>query len=261
MNESFGSALKIQLTVISAIVLRDMKTRFGRTYLGYVIAVLWPLSHLLVLMTMYSLARRIAPIGDSSVAFYATGVLPYILCLYPSRWIMLCIVQNRPLLSFPVVKAIDLIMGRIVVEVMTVFYVLILFLLLLFLSGVDIMPLDVEQAIFAILASVYFAIGLGIINAILLALTRAWMAIYLGSIIGAYITSGALVMPSNFPPNLLYWISFNPLFQCVEWLRSAYYEGYGDGLLDRGYLLGYSTVLLLLGLAAERAFRGRIAML
>ena len=41
-------------------------------------------------------------------------------------------------------------------------------------------------------------------------------------------------------------------------LRSAYYEGYGYGLLDRWYLICSSTIMLFITLLIERGARGRL---
>jgi capsular polysaccharide transport system permease protein len=258
MNDR-DTALQIQLRVIGAIVLRDMRTRFGRTYLGYVVAVLWPLSHLLTLMIAYAVTRKIAPVGTDTNTFFATGVLPYILCLYPARFIMLSVEHNRPLLSFPIVKSIDLIIGRVVVEVMTAFYVLILFLAILSICDVDIVPLNIEEAVMAVLAAIYLSIGIGIFSAVMFALTRAWLVVFVCFVIVIYTSSGAIFMPSNLPSYVVDILWFNPLLHCVEWLRSAYYESYADDMLSRSYLLQYATLAIVLGLAAERAFRGRIS--
>jgi capsular polysaccharide transport system permease protein len=44
----------------------------------------------------------------------------------------------------------------------------------------------------------------------------------------------------------------------IEWMRSAYYEGYGGLVLDRGYVIGYAVVTIFLGLLLERTIRGHI---
>src|SRR5262245_32923943 len=116
-------ALKVQSQVVGALMLRDMRTRFGRSFLGYVITVFWPLTHLLSIMCIYLLIRRIYPIGTSPAVFLATGILPYVLCLYPARMITMCLVINQPLLYFPVVKSFDVIAARSIVEVVTAFWV------------------------------------------------------------------------------------------------------------------------------------------
>jgi len=248
--------LTAQLRVVLALVLRDMRSRFSHTFIGYIIMVLWPLSHLLALLVTYLFTRSLVPIGTSAAVFFATGLLPYILCLYPSRMIAMALVQNQPLLYFPIVKSLDVILARGVLEIVTSFWVVFIFSVLLFIFDVDIYPSQPEEALLAIAATIYLSFSMGFLSAVLFKLVRAWMIILIISMIGMYFSSGALFLPSAFPEQIQYYMSFNPLFHSVEWLRSAYYDGYNYGLLSRQYLVGFSTVLLCLGLALERLVRG-----
>lgn len=50
---------------------------------------------------------------------------------------------------------------------------------------------------------------------------------------------------------------YNPLFHCVEWMRSAYY-GIDSFYLDKFYVIGTATLFLCIGLLGERLLRGRI---
>src|SRR5262245_51841833 len=116
-------AFRIQKRVVGALILRDMRTRFGRTFFGYLVIVGWPFSHLLLLMGVYLVTRRVAPIGTNTTIFLATGVLPYILFFYPGRFIMFSLVQNHPLLYFPIVKPVDVVLARGILEILTAFWV------------------------------------------------------------------------------------------------------------------------------------------
>lgn len=258
MFGQMAEAFAIQKRVVGALVLRDMRTRFGRTFFGYVLIVAWPLSHLLILMAAYLVTRRVAPVGTSVPVFLGTGVLPYILCLYPARMIMLCVIQNQPLLFFPVVKTTDLILARGILEILTACWVTVIFAILLYICGVDIAPLHYQDAIQAILATIYLGFAIGFLSAVMYTLTRIWMPIQIGLLILMYITSGVFFIPTSLPETFQNYLWFNPLLHSVEWLRSAYYDGYGYGMLSPGYLLGFATALLAAGLLIERAVRGQL---
>ena len=254
----YADALLTQCRVIGALMLRDMRTRFGRLFFGYVISILWPLSHLLVLMIFYAALRRVAPIGTSAPIFFATGLLPYILCLYPARWIMMSLVVNEPLLHFPVVKSLDIIVARAILETITAFWVVVLFCFSLWIADVEFYPTQPDEALLAIFATIYLAFSIGFFSAVLYKFARFFIFITIGSLILMWITCGAFFLPNSLPSHVQYYMSFNPLFHSVEWLRSAYYDGYSYGLLDKQYLLGVSTALLAFGLILERLVRGYI---
>lgn len=257
-KDLFLGAMQVQARVIGALMLRDMRTRFGRTFFGYVITVLWPLTHLLSVMCVYLVARRFFPIGTSPAVFLGTGILPYVLCLYPARMITMSLVLNQPLLYFPVVKSLDVILARGIVEIVTAFWVVAIFCFILFVFGVDVIPIYPQQALLAIFATIYLGFSIGFAGAVIFKAFRPWMVVVIITLIVMYVTSGALFLPSALPEKIQYYLSWNPLFHSVEWLRSAYYDGYGNNLLDRGYLLGFATLNLFIGLVAERAIRGFI---
>lgn len=254
------SASAVQARVIRALVLRDMRSRFGAGFISYLVAIGIPLIHLLGLMVVPLLANQIAPIGTDYGLFAATGVLPYILCLYPARMLMLCLVDSSPLMSFPAVKPLDIIWARALLETVVAFTVTLCFMLFLLLLDIDVWPHDLAQATAAILSTIYLGIGLGFVGAIVFKMFRAWMFLQLLIVIVMYLTSSAFILPRLLPEEIRAAIWFNPLFHGVEWMRLAYYEGYGEDYLSRSYLLGFATVLFATGMLYERLIRGRLIM-
>lgn len=252
------SSVTVMARVVSALLLRDMRTRFGRTLFGWVVMIMWPLSHLAFLMLGYYLSHRIAPIGPNLTVFVGTGVLPYILCLYPARMIQTCIVQNQPLLLFPPVQIIDLLVARSILEMINAFWVVAIFCFVLFFLDVEFLPGDYAEAILAIAATIYLGVAIGMISAILYKLFRPWIAIQIGLLIVAYLSSGALVPLTSTPGWVRDVVWFNPLFHCVEWLRLAYYGASAQDMLNRAYLISYATALIFLTLVLQRAIRGAL---
>jgi capsular polysaccharide transport system permease protein len=248
------------MRVLRALVLRDMRSRFGTGFVSYLVAIGIPFFHLLFLMAGPVLANQIAPLGTDYALFVATGVLPYILCLYPARMIMLCLVDSGPLLAFPIVKPLDVMIARALLETVVAFTVTVLFLLVLLVGDIEVVPYDTAQATGAIFATIYFGISVGFANAILYKLTRAWMFVFIGIIVVMYIASSAFFLPSMVSPEIRAAMWFDPIFHSVEWLRLGYYEGYGEHILSRQYLLGFSTALLALGILFERLIRGRLVL-
>ena len=92
-------------------MLRDVQTRFGGRSANYLIAVAWPLTHIGVLIIIYSFAGRSAPIGQSAPLFFTTGLVPFVLFNYPSRQMMLALMVNSPLLNFSVVKPTNILLA------------------------------------------------------------------------------------------------------------------------------------------------------
>ena len=255
---SLNHILSTQYRVIGAILLRDMRTRFGRTHFGYLISVGWPLSHLIVLTGINYYLQKVVPMGTNPTIYAGTGLLPYILCLYPSRFMTTAVIENRTLLLFPIVKSLDLIYARIVLTLTIAFNVVVAFLILVSLAGIDFYPPNPARAIGGVLATVYLGISFGVVNAVFACIIPGWIIISIIFMILMYFSSGAVMQIDRLPESLQQILAINPLMHSVDWVRSSYFEGYGENRLSEAYLLGYATFNLLVGLAAERLFRGRV---
>lgn len=254
LRETFGQIFR----VLGAVLLRDMRTRFGRTHLGYLIAIAWPFTHLVVLVGARTVLNKLAPLGTEPAVFYATGVLPYILCLYPARMMAMAVVQNRPLLQFRIVTPAILIFGRAILESLNSIVVFLLLLLGLRLFDVEFAPDDWPGLAQGILVAVYLGVGIGFFGTLCYSLIGfpAILAIIL-ILVGLYLTSGALLPITFFPAWALDVLLYNPLFHCVEWMRSAYY-GLDSFYLDKFFVVGTASVFISLGLLGERLLRGRL---
>ena len=193
LSPQFSVAIVNQKRIVKALILRDMKTRFGRSYIGYLVAIAWPLSHMLMIMAVQFVVGRVVPIGTDLTVFAATGILPYILCIYPARTMMMAIVANRPLLLFSIVKTTDMIISRGILEVLTAFAVALIFMVVLYSSDVDLTPIDTAEAILATLASVYVGVSIGVMNAILFVLFKMpWNITFILISILLYSSSGRI---------------------------------------------------------------------
>lgn len=250
--------LKGQWQILHALMLRDLKTRFGGNELGFVLAICWPLTHILALLLIYTFMGRAAPYGDSPALWFATGVIPFMAFQYMSRFIMLGIVLNRPLLSYPTVKITDILFARAIVEVLSAGLVILIVFAVFWAFGIDFMPLDIVQASMALLAMMLLGVGFGIINGIIAAAIPFWITGYALCIVLFWFSSGILFVPDALPEAVGSLLSYLPWLEGVEWMRSAYYEGYGANILNRTYLVGCGAVSLFLGLIIERLVRGRL---
>jgi len=247
-----------QARVLYALMLRDMRTRFFGNGLGYIVSVAWPLSHIIILLAIFTASGRTAPYGDSLILFFSTGLIPFMTFSYMSRFIMLSLVLNKPLLSFPVVHILDILVARAILEILSACVVTISICSLMWFMGVDFMPRDVPQASFALGASILLGLGLGISNAIIALALPMWVTGYTLLIIAFWASSGIVFIPDTLPETIRYFLSFHPVLQTVEWMRSAYYDGYGATILDRNYVLGWGFGSVFVGLALERIIRAKL---
>ncbi|TXL75681.1 hypothetical protein FHP25_13595 [Vineibacter terrae] len=258
-TQSTFALLQLQFRVIVAIMLRDIRTRFFGHGVGYLVMIGWPLVHILILLAIFTLLGRSTPYGESLTLFFATGLVPFMAYSYISRWTMMALIFNKALLAFPVIKTLDVLFARTLLEALGHFCSIILLLFILWMFGIDFMPMDLVQACYALGAAMLLGAGFGIVNGIIAMAVPTWGTGYALVIVAMYMISGIYFVPSAMPEIVRYLLSFNPVLQTVEWMRSAYYEGYST-ILDKSYAIWFGLVHISVGLVIERFVRGHLLM-
>ncbi len=250
--------LAASLRVIWAVMLRDVRTRFFNHGLGYLVAIVWPLVHVLILIGFYVFFGRAVPYGDSAYVFFAVGLTPFMAWNYMSRFVMLSLLMNRPLLAFPAVKVLDVLFGRAALEVLCVFCFIIFLCALGLVMGYDVAPHDLVQASLALAVTIGLGLGFGMVSAVISMMAPGWVTVHMLMIIVFYIASGVIFLPPEMPAQVLEALAWLPLIHATEWMRGAFFEGYPVTILDRGYVTAWAVGSILLGLTLERALRGRM---
>lgn len=257
-RQNLTMALENYRRALGALILRDIKTRFFGSSWGFLVAVAWPLTHIAILLALNTIAGRLPPYGDSAALWFATGIVPFMAFSYMSRFIMLGLLLNRPLLVFPTIKLTDILLARAIVEVLSAGIVILLLIMYFALEGIDFMPFDTVAAYRALGAAMLLGVGFGFVNAVIAQAAVLWATGYSLFMIILWMASGILFIPDNLPPLARDILYYNPVLQVVSATRAAFYEGYASLTLDYGYLFGSAFVSLFLGLLLERFARGRL---
>lgn len=246
--------LRRQASVLHALILRNIQTRFGGRQVNFIVALCWPLAHIGMLLLIYSFVDRGAPIGTSSTMFFATGLTPYMFFSYPSRFMMISTMLNRPLTSFPVVKLIDLMIASAILETVAGFAVIAVTAFVLFCCGEHVWPADPAMATAALGGMWILAMGYGLLLSVIVMVLPVTVIVAALFQIILYILSGILFVPASLPERVQGYLSWNPVTQGVQWFREAYF---GDAITseyfpDKMYLLSFGVGLMFAALLLER---------
>ena len=247
--------VKAYLNVIYALMMHDIKNRFFGSGLGQIVMVFWPFVHILVLIGISLALKRPNPYGTSLLQYSAVSIFPFICFSYVMRWIVFSAITNRSFLQYPIIKPLDLIVARSLLEIVSIALVGILLVILLVVCGSDPMPADRSQAVYAVCATIFLAVGFGVPSAAIAFILPIWNVLVTLLIIVAYAASGILFVASTMPEQIRVPLSYLPTLQCTEWMRAAYYSDYPTTVLDRTYVLEFSLTSLTIGLIMERVLR------
>lgn len=245
--------------ILLAVMLQDMKTRFGASYLSYLVAIAWPLSHVCAILVAYLIVNNFAPIGDDPVVFVFTAAIPYMLCLYPARLIAMAVPVNKPFLNYNYVTPGHLILARTLLEFFNVSIVVILILFGCFLFDANVFPLSVGSAAAALAASLFLGIAFGLLSAVLTAVIGPFFIVIIVMImILLYIAALPLAPDYLISSYSREFLSYNPIFVLISWFRASYFTYYEFGDFSRFYVVALSFALFFLGVLGERLLRGKI---
>ncbi|KZK76080.1 Polysialic acid transport protein KpsM [Pseudovibrio sp. Ad13] len=244
-----------QARVLGALVLRETRTAFGDTQLGYLWAVVTPTLSTLVLVFIFSTVGRAPAFGTSFALFFATGVFPFQTYSKLSSSLMTAINSSRGLLSYPLVKETDILLSKYILITLTYFMIIIVFFTTLVWFNDAPIPVRVEECGTAFLMLTLLGLGAGATNAVVFRLWPTWKQ--LEAIISRplFFLSGIFYVPSDFPTNIVRLLSWNPVLHGIEWFREGYYGNYDSIVLDKTYLMTVATILLLVGFFGERLYR------
>ena len=255
MRRLGASPLAINAAAIGAILLRDIKLRAGPYYTGFLMILLLPLAHLLIVVIVFHIFGRLAPQGTDQVVYFGLSILPFVIYTYLSRQIVISLAENRPLLYFNRVKIFDILLARVILEATGSVVVFIIFVCVLAVYSTDFSPRDWPGIVFAVAATIYFGFSFGVPNALVGHVLPVWYMFFNFTIPVFWLASGIVFLPTAIQDPYDRWLALNPLLQCVEWIRYAYYEDYPDKLLNIPYLITFATACLAVSLIAERLAR------
>ena len=255
----FLETLRTQLRVIHALIIRETRTRFGDSKLGYGWALLEPILHILMLSLVFAVMMRgRPPIGEEFFIFYYTGIIPYHLFVHTSTSMTYAITSNGSLLQLPLVSTFDVLIARGLLELFTDTLVAVILLAGFGAVGLGVLPHDLPGVSASILVVWLFGCGCGFVNAVVTAFSKSWDKIWAQLTRILYFCSGIFYVPGMMPDWIRDVLAWNPLLHAVDWFRSSFFQEYEPHWLDRSYLSTVAVVTLLAGLGLERGLRGRL---
>jgi capsular polysaccharide transport system permease protein len=256
----FADRLRNQARVIHALIIRETRTRFGDSRLGYGWALIEPILHILLLSAAFSLLMHgNPPIGTHFFVFYFTGLIPYHVFVHTSTSMMHGITSNGSLLQLPPVKPFDVILARGLLEFSTDIVVATSLLAGFAAIGIPAMPEHLGSVATALIVTALFGCGVGFVNAVLQTLYRSWDKLWNNATRLLYFFSGIFYVPGMMPDWARDILAWNPLLHAIDWCRAGFFGTYQPHWLDRGYLLIAAMLALLAGLSLECGLRRRLS--
>jgi capsular polysaccharide transport system permease protein len=245
--------------IIFALMLRQMKKKGSDTRLGYIWEILEPTVLIVGLSLVLEIRRGNAPVGESYPVFLATGYLPFKAFFFIANDLRKSFGRDSRVLDLPAIHQFDSILATLMLRSLSTFLIIVMIMVILNALGYHCVPDDPIMCFAALFWIMIFALGFGLVTAALTMLSPVYS--YLHSILTFKLMfiSGVFFLPEQMPPELRYYLSFNPLLHAIAWFRSGFIPGFESALLDREYLIRWAVLSLGLGIVLARVLRSRLA--
>ncbi|HQR04669.1 MAG: ABC transporter permease [Proteobacteria bacterium] len=218
----FSLGLKIQKRILWTLLLREIITRYGRENLGILWFFVEPLLFIVgisILWTYFD-SRTVSTgtLAEFSIVSYPT----ILLWRNTTSRVTKAMYSNRPLLHHRLIKPVDFMYARIILEFASVTASFIVIYIVFLLLGISHAPADLLDMALGWLMICWFSFGFVMIMGALSELNDAiekvshiilYFMLPISGILPAYIV----------PPSLREYLLLFPLVDCVEFFRYGYY--------------------------------------
>jgi capsular polysaccharide transport system permease protein len=257
---AFSQGFAIQRRVMSAIILREVRTRFGRHQLGYLWAFAEPLFWVLTFAAVRYVMGAAPPSGMDILAFFATGIITFILFRNTVTHCMAAILGNRQLLFYPQVRPLDVALGRAWLEAATLVAVFVGILgVAAFIRG-ELVVDDPLRVVLGLAGAWLLGTGFGMCCMGLWVYFPAIERIVPILLRPLFFVSGLFFTANELPAEVRDYMLYNPVLHAVELVRDGWFVEYEAYHLDIPYLFAWGLPLFYLGLLVERYARGRMEL-
>lgn len=251
------SSLQIMRDTVHALLMRELKTRFGNSKLGYFWAIAEPAAQASIIAILFTLIGRNSLAGVPVALFLISGVMPFKSFSKVVNQLSSGITANKALFAYRQVSPIDPIITRFIIELATFFIVYLIILAVMFWLGFEVVPQDLLMLITVSL--LLLAMGFGIALCMNSAVSYWQDATKLLSMVmmPMFFISGILYTATMIPAKFWYLFSWNPVFHAMELSRTAFFASYETPVGDLGYLALVALAFNVLGVMLYRVNRVR----
>ncbi|MFK4751997.1 ABC transporter permease [Oceanobacter antarcticus] len=252
------SPLQIMQDTVYALFIRELRTRFGGSRLGYFWAIAEPAGQAAIMAGIFSLLGRSSISGVEVGLFMVTSLLTFKLFNKILTQTANAVQANKGLMSYRQVEPIDPVITRVIIELVT--YICVLFLLCVLMAwvlGYEVLPAFPLQLIGAIGLLTLLSLGIGLL---LCSLVEYWadtpklLTVVMTPML---FVSGVFYPASVVPKHYWYLINWNPVFHCLELMREAYFDVYYAGFGSWTYVISLTLLFLSLSLSLYHVNRSR----
>jgi capsular polysaccharide transport system permease protein len=233
---------------ITALILREMASTYGRSPGGYLWMILEPAAGVALLSFVFSLIQRSPSLGTNFAYFYTPGMLPFVFFASISNQIAAAIKYSRALLAYPAVTFMDALLARFLLNALTQLLVLVILMVGIVILY-DLRPiLDWPNIFLGLAMLIAITLSVGVMNCFLFSSFPLWERFWGVLTRPLFILSGILFIPENVPARFRDIYMLNPLAHMTSQMRKGFFATYDAVYVSPLYVFMVSLVVGIFGL-------------
>ncbi len=251
--------LMVMWRVVFALMMRDSRTRYGGSDLGYLWAIIDPMVQMLVLILVFTAFGRRVPVPETSLpVFFTVGILPYQFWKNSVQRGASASRANVPLLTYPQVKVMDVVVARVLLDFATLIAVLLIFVVALhYVTGEPFSSWDGDplQIVLSFITLLYFSFSFAVFSCNLGRVFPIWPEIFGYLSRPLWFTSGIFFTLQGLTKGFRQVAVFNPVAHMLEWIKSAILPAFHSTVYSPSFIYVVATLVLFTGLTIEWFWR------
>lgn len=237
-----------QMSVLGALLNREIATRFGEYSLGFFWMLIEPLLGVIVVgMVIGSIVGRTVP-EIPYPFFLLNGYLLLKLFSGPMNSGVNAVGANQGLLVYPNVRPLDTFIARFLYELLTTVFSFMLFCVVAMWMGLEISLLSLDMLLFCYLLTWFTGCGLGLIFGVAAAHFKEVEKFVMILQRPLLFISAVIIPTSAVPADAQRYLLFNPLVHTIELSRKSLFPHYHAEGSTLFYPTVFAVVVLSVGL-------------
>lgn len=257
---SLRQGWNIQVRVISALMLRELTTRFGRENIGFLWVMAEPLLFAILVGVLWRGLKGPFEFGLDIIAFVVTGYLPLVLFRSGVNRGVKTFTANGGLMYHRQIKILDLLLVRFVIELIGHSMAYVFIATLLAVLGFFPQPYDLG---FVLLGGFYYALFTFAIMLLVSPLSEMSEVVEKVIPVTTYLMipfSGAFYLMSSLSPEAREVLLYSPPVHGMEMMRYGVFGPSIDPHFDYVYPIAFCLPCIALGLALCRIVRKNLVI-
>ena len=247
-NILFTSQIKTQGRVISALILREIITRYGRHNIGFLWLLLEPVIFTVGVIILWNLTHKNHRFLVDITPFVVTGYSCLLLWRTCSFRGLKAIEPNRSLLHHRQVKIQDIFVARMLLEIAGVSFSFFTLLAILMFAGVLLWPQNPCLILFGWILMAWFSSCLGTILGCLSEYSEMVERLWHPASYFLLSVSGTFFMVDWLQPKMQSLVHWVPLIHPVEMMRAGYWGSSVKTHYDTPYMIAVCFIFTWLAL-------------